>query len=216
MKLDPQAHLLVWLLLSLAVLRLSLPLALIIVLLLIGLGLWRRGGWALVGRSLRMAGLLSLGVGLSLAWQSSGLSALITVLRLNGLIGLSQLLLQCLDAFQLADALLAHGWRPQLVLVLTGPLQWLPFVQRELAATWMLQSSRGVRLDGWRWLKNGPVLLIPLVISILNAADALTESLESRGFASPQRTSSASYRWTWRDWLAVSGAAACVWIGGRL
>ncbi|HSH77254.1 MAG TPA: energy-coupling factor transporter transmembrane component T, partial [Herpetosiphonaceae bacterium] len=80
------------------------------------------------------------------------------------------------------------------------------------------QASRGIRLDGLYLLRNGPVLLAPLLVSALQFADSLAEALEARGFGSPRRTLLRDYRFCAHDWALVTGmlVAVALWVGWSL
>jgi len=166
------------------------------------------GRWWRAGRSL---GLVLAVVGLSVAAQSGPAAAGLALGRLIALLGLSTLLFASLDPARLGEAMMRSGLPAQPVFLLEGTLRFIPLLETIVRDTVTAQACRGLRLDGWRLALNGPLLITPILINALRAADLLAEALEARGFASPQRTPLGDYRWAWPDRLLVGGLALC-WI----
>lgn len=158
-------------------------------------------------QSTRSLGLMILVIGLSVAAQGGLALAGVALGRLALLLGLSTLFFGALDLASLSEALIGLGLPPQKVFLLEGTLRFIPLLETIVRATISAQTCRGVRLDGWRLALNGPLLLTPVLVNALRAADLLAEALEARGFGSPQRTPLREYRWRWPDWLLVGGLA---------
>lgn len=167
------------------------------------------GRWWRASRSL---GLIIAVIGLSVAAQSGPAAAGLALGRLILLLGLSALLFASLDPASLSEALIVSGLPAQPVFLLEGTLRCIPLLETIVRDTINAQACRGLRLDGWRLALNGPLLIAPILINALRAADLLAEALDARGFGSPQRTILGDYRWAGRDWLLVGGlAAGCIW-----
>lgn len=166
------------------------------------------GRWWRASRSL---GLVIAVIGLSVAAQSGPAAAGLALGRLIVLLGLSALLFASLDPASLSEALIVGGLPAQPVFLLEGTLRFIPLLETIVRDTANAQACRGLRLDGWRLALNGPLLITPVLINALRAADLLAEALDARGFGSPQRTILGDYRWAGRDWLLVGGLAGC-WI----
>jgi energy-coupling factor transporter transmembrane protein EcfT len=206
MKFDPRAHVLAYGLAAAHVLACG-PAALLAGEIAVALLCWRLdllGRWWRAGRSLALVIAV---IGLSVAAQSGTAAAGLALGRLILLLGLSALLFASLDPARLSEALIASGLPAQQVFLLEGTLRFIPLLETIVRDTVDAQACRGVRLDGWRLALNGPLLITPILINALRAADLLAEALEARGFGSSQRTIMGDYRWAWRDWLLIGGLA---------
>lgn len=170
----------------------------------------RRGLLGRWWRSTRSLGPVIAVIGLSVAAHSGPAAAGLALGRLIVLLGLSALLFASLDPASLSESLIASGLPAQKVFLLEGTLRFIPLLETIVRDTVNAQACRGLRLDGWRLARNGPLLITPILINALRAADLLAEALEARGFASPQRTILGDYRWAGRDWLLVGGLAGAV------
>lgn len=137
------------------------------------------------------------------------------VLRLLALVTASALFFAATPPEELGDALLASGLSPRLVFLLEGTLRFTPAMADLAREVREAQESRGIRLDGFYLLRNGPALLTPLLASVMRFADDLAEALEIRGFGGPRRTPLVEYRFRARDWGLVAGGvlATGLWIG---
>ena len=106
---------------------------------------------------------------------------------------------------ELGDALVASGIRPQHAFLLEGAFRLVPTMGELVRETRDALASRGIPLHGVYLLRNGPLLLTPILVSALRFADDLAEGLEARGFGSPHRTLLRDYRFRARDWGLVVG-----------
>ncbi|PIE83700.1 MAG: cobalt transporter [Candidatus Contendobacter odensis] len=212
---DPRAKLITYLLVCLLILlaiQLTelLPLT-IIILLGIALGQHGKKWWqimGLLGPTLLMFGIV---VGLT-----SGLeSAIAALLRLFTLTTASVLFFATTPPEELGESLLTSGLSPQVVFLLEGTLRFTPTMALLAREVREAQESRGIRLDGIYLLRNGYLLLAPLLADVMRFADDLAEALEIRGFGGSQRTPLTQYRFQIQDWMLVIGTtfAASAWIG---
>ncbi len=144
---------------------------------------------------------------------SSGLEAAAgAALRLLALVTASVLFFARTPPEALGEALLTSGLSPRAAFLLEGTLRFAPTMAALAREVREAQESRGLRLDGIYLLRNGMILLGPLLVSVMRFADDLAEALEARGFGGPTRTPLADYRLRARDWglmlLAVAGSIA--------
>jgi len=174
--------------------------------LLIGLGLERR--WVQVMRILLPTLLL---FALVAGWSGGYEAAIGAALRLIALVSAGIVFFSVTPPEELGDALLASGVPSQMTFLLEGALRFTPLMGALARDVYDAQASRGIRFDGWHLLRNGPLLLTPLLLSVMRFADDLAEGLETRGFGSPHRTPLGDYRVRWQDWSLV-GATLFVMI----
>lgn len=211
-RFDPRAKLLVYLLYcGLVVLTLQ-PLNLLLLLAAPLLGIAARRGWAewrrVIGLLWPTLLLFAVMVGLS-----GGLEAAAgATLRLLALVTASVLFFTLTPPEELGESLLASGLSPRAAFLLEGTLRFAPTMAALAREVREAQESRGLRLDGIYLLRNGMILLGPLLASVMRFADDLAEALEARGFGGPTRTPLTDYRLRMRDWglmlLAVAGGIA--------
>jgi len=109
---------------------------------------------------------------------------------------------------ELGDALVASGVSAQHAFLLEGTLRLVPTMGALVREARDALASRGIPLHGLYVLRNGPLLLAPILVSALRFADDLAEGLEARGFGSPHRTLLYDYRFRARDWELVAGMIA--------
>ncbi|MBO9343910.1 MAG: energy-coupling factor transporter transmembrane protein EcfT, partial [Roseiflexus sp.] len=166
--------------------------------LLIGLGLERR--WVQVMRILLPTLLL---FALVAGWSGGYEAAIGAALRLIALVSAGIVFFSVTPPEELGDALLASGVPSQMTFLLEGALRFTPLMGALARDVYDAQASRGIRFDGWHLLRNGPLLLTPLLLSVMRFADDLAEGLETRGFGSPHRTPLGDYRVRWQDWALV-------------
>ncbi len=136
-------------------------------------------------------------------WSGGYEAAVGAALRLIALAGAGVAFFSTTPPEELGDALLASGVPSQAAFLLEGALRFTPMMGQLARQVYEAQASRGFRFDGRNLLHNGPLLLTPLLISVMRFADDLAEGLETRGFGSPQRTPLAEYRLSWRDWTLM-------------
>jgi energy-coupling factor transport system permease protein len=105
----------------------------------------------------------------------------------------------------LGDALVASGVRAQHAFLLEGTLRLVPTMGALVREARDALASRGIPLHGLYLLRNGPLLLGPILVSALRFADDLAEGLEARGFGSPHRTLLHDYHFRACDWGLVAG-----------
>lgn len=140
------------------------------------------------------------------AGLSGGIDAGVSAgLRLLLLITTGVLFFTTTPPEELGDALVASGVRPQHAFLLEGTLRLVPTMGELVRNVRDALASRGILLHGWYVLRNGPLLLAPILVSALRVADDLAEGLEARGFGSPHRTLGHDYRFRARDWRLVVG-----------
>ena len=144
---------------------------------------------------------------------SSGLEAAAgAALRLLALVSASVLFFARTAPEELGEALLAGGLSPRAAFLLEGTLRFAPNMAALAREVRDAQESRGLRLHGFYLLRNGMILLGPLLVSVMRFADDLAEALEARGFGGSMRTPLADYRLRAQDWglmlLAVAGSIA--------
>lgn len=113
---------------------------------------------------------------------------------------------------ELGDALVASGLSPHVAFLFEGTVRFIPTISRLVREVRDALASRGLRFDGLYLLRNGPLLLAPVLVSALHFADDLAEGLETRGFGSPYRTPLRDYRFHVRDWLLVAGTGMIVMV----
>ncbi len=208
---DPRAKALAYLIGSAAII-LTLDLARLAVIsgglaiLLIGTGLGRR--WLQVMKALAPTLLL---FALVAGWSSGCEAAISAALRLTALVGAGVIFFGVVPPEELGDALLASGVPSQIAFLLEGALRFTPMMGTLAREVYEAQASRGIRFDGWHLLRNGPLLLTPLLLNVMRFADELAEGLETRGFGSPRRTPLRNYRFGWRDG-ALAGVALLLTI----
>lgn len=208
---DPRAKALAYLIGSAAII-LTLDLARLAVIsgglaiLLIGTGLGRR--WLQVMKALAPTLLL---FALVAGWSSGYEAAIGAALRLTALVGAGVIFFGVTPPEELGDALLASGVPSQIAFLLEGALRFTPMMGTLAREVYEAQASRGIRFDGWHLLRNGPLLLTPLLLNVMRFADELAEGLETRGFGSPRRTPLRNYRFGWRDG-ALAGVALLLTI----
>ncbi|MCS6938627.1 MAG: energy-coupling factor transporter transmembrane component T [Roseiflexaceae bacterium] len=166
--------------------------------LLIGAGLGRR--WLQVMRVLTPTLLL---FALVAGWSGGYEAAFGAALRLTALVGAGVIFFGVTPPEELGDALLASGVPSQMAFLLEGALRFTPMMGTLAREVYEAQASRGIRFDGRHLLRNGPLLLTPLLLSVVRFADELAEGLETRGFGSPQRTPLRDHRLGWRDGALV-------------
>lgn len=203
---DPRAKALTYLIGSAAII-LTLDLVRLAVissalaLLLSMVGLWRR--WLHVMRVLMPTlALFALVAG----WSGGYEAALGAALRLTALVCAGVAFFGMTPPEELGDALLESGVPSQVAFLLEGALRFTPMMGVLAREVYEAQASRGIRFDGRHILRNGPLVLTPLLLSVMRFADDLAEGLETRGFGSPQRTSLRAYRFGWRDGALVGAA----------
>ncbi|MCS6841739.1 MAG: energy-coupling factor transporter transmembrane protein EcfT [Roseiflexus sp.] len=203
LRFDPRAKALAYLIGSAAII-LTLDLIRLAVLsgvlaaLLIGSGLGRR--WLRVMRVLLPTLLL---FALVAGWSGGYEAAIGAALRLAALVGAGVVFFGLTPPEELGDALLASGIPSQMAFLLEGALRFTPMMGTLAREVYEAQASRGIRFDGRHLLRNGPLLLTPLLLSVVRFADELAEGLETRGFGSPQRTPLREHRLNWRDGALV-------------
>ncbi|MGQ9547017.1 MAG: energy-coupling factor transporter transmembrane component T family protein [Roseiflexus sp.] len=210
-RFDPRAKALAYLIGSITIIlttdlvRLA-AIGVVPVALLIGLGLGRR--WLQVVRLLLPTLLL---FALVAGWSSGYEAAIGAALRLIALVSAGVVFFSVTPPEILGDALLASGVPSPIAFLLEGALRFVPLMGALARDVYDAQASRGIRFDGWHLLRNGPLLLTPLLLSVIRFADDLAEGLETRGFGSPHRTSLGDYRVCWRD-RALVGTTLFVMI----
>jgi energy-coupling factor transporter ATP-binding protein EcfA2/energy-coupling factor transporter transmembrane protein EcfT len=205
-RFDPRALLIVYLLgcglILLAIRPFELLPLLVLPLLGITLGRYGDAWWRIVrvlGPTLLLFAVI-VGFG-------SGLDAAIgAVLRLLALVTASVWFFALTPPEELGESLLASGLSPQAVFLLEGTLRFAPTMATLAREVREAQESRGIRLDGIYFFRNGPALLGPLLTSVMRFADDLAEALHARGFGGPTRTPLAEYRFQARDWALALGA----------
>lgn len=209
---DPRAKALAYLIGSAAII-LTLDLARLAIIsgglaiLLIGTGLGRR--WLRVMRVLAPTLLL---FALVAGWSGGYEAAIGAALRLTALVGAGVIFFGVTPPEELGDALLASGVPSQIAFLLEGALRFTPMMGRLAREVYEAQASRGIRFDGAYLLRNGPLLLTPLLLSVMRFADELAEGLETRGFGSPQRTPLRDYRPGWRDGALVGASLLLMFL----
>lgn len=153
------------------------------------------------------------------AGLSGGIDAgMIAGLRLILLITTGVLFFTTTPPEELGDALLASGVRAQHAFLLEGTLRFVPTMGQLVHDVRDALASRGIPLHGWYVLRNGPLLLAPILVSALRVADDLAEGLEARGFGSPHRTLLHDYQFQARDWGLVVGmiVLTIIMVGWKL
>lgn len=203
-RFDPRAKALAYLIGSVAIILTTDPVRLaaigvVIGVFLIGLGLERR--WLQVMRLLLPTLLLFT---LVAGWSSGSAAAIGASLRLIALVSAGIVFFSVTPPETLGDALLASGVPSPIAFLLEGSLRFTPLMGALARDVYDAQRSRGIRFDGWYLLRNGLLLLTPLLLSVMRFADDLAEGLETRGFGSPHRTPLEDYRMHWQDWALVS------------
>ena len=138
-------------------------------------------------------------------WLSAGGgAALSATLRLLMVVTAGLLFFATTPPEELGDALVASGLSPQVAFLFEGTVRFVPTLGRLVHEVREALVSRGLRFDGLYLLRNGPLLLAPVLVSALHFADDLAEALEARGFGSPHRTPLRDYRFQLRDWLLMA------------
>lgn len=203
---DPRAKVLVYVLGSTMVLLATqviefLALALLQATLVLVLQLG--GQWVALVRTI----LPTLGLFCGVTWLSADVGAAInTAARFLMVVTTGLLFFATTPPEELGDALVVSGLSPQVAFLFEGTVRFIPTIGRLVREVRDALASRGLRFDGLFLLRNGPLLLAPVLVSALRFADDLAEALEARGFGSPQRTSLREYRFHARDWLLMAGA----------
>lgn len=164
-----------------------------------------------VARAWRMALPLSLLVfaltGAGLGWHA----ALVAVLRLHAILGVSALVFGATPPEDLGNALVAGGVPYPAAFVLVTALHFVPVIARRAAAVRDAQRARGIPLDaGLASLRHYPALTLPVLYQSFKLADELAEAMEARGFARGGRTFRRAYRLGAADWAAIVGAGAAL------
>lgn len=144
--------------------------------------------------------LFAIAVGLSAGFDAAWLAALRLVLLATA--GL--LFFFATPPEELGDALIASGVQPRIALLLEGTLRFVPVLGQLVGETRDGLASRGLRLDGLFLVRNGPLLLAPILVGALQLADDLAETIAARGLVNSSRTPLREYRFDKRDWLLVS------------
>ena len=161
---------------------------------------------------------LGLGVGL-LTWLINGsLISGALVLQRFLLFGLTTSLVAAIDPHDLARALGQARCPRNVSLGFLVTVRFIPVLKSEMERLIEAARVRGLRLSWRNFKQNYRVVMLPLVVRLLNISDTLALSLETRGFsAKGAPTAYRRIRLTWRDWLALPGAAlimggACWWM----
>lgn len=205
-RFDPRALLVVYLLgcglILLAIRPIELLPLLALALLGIALGRYSDAWWRIV----RVLGPTLLLFAVIVGFGSGLEAAIGAVLRLLALVTASVWFFALTPPEELGESLLASGLSPQAVFLLEGTLRFAPTMAMLAREVREAQESRGIRLDGIYFFRNGPALLGPLLTSVMRFADDLAEALHARGFGGPTRTPLAEYRFQARDWALVLGA----------
>ena len=202
-RFDPRAKAIAYLLVTLLVVFTTQTLPLLALVLVLGaLALALRLGGRLQGLVRVLAPTLLL-FGAA-AWFAGGADAAAgAILRLLALLAAGVLFFGTTMPEEIGESLIVSGLAPQKAFLLEGTLRFVPTLGRLVRDVRDAQTSRGIRLDGWYLVRNGPALLAPVLVGAMRLADQLAEALESRGFGSTQRTPLREYRWRWRDWALV-------------
>ena len=139
-------------------------------------------------------------------WSGGYAAAMGAALRLTALVGAGVVVFGVAPPEELGDGFLASGVPSQITFLLEGALRFTPMMGALAREVYEAQASRGMRFDGVHLLHNGPLLLTPLLLSVMRFADDLAEGLETRGFGSPQRTPLREYRFGWQDGALIGAA----------
>lgn len=147
--------------------------------------LWSTGvGFRRFWRHSRGLWLLCLAVVVITAWLQSPEVALVAGLRLLVLVGLALVVSFTTRAGEFVDAIEAglqplqqRGWvrADRLAFAIALTLRFVPELQRRWHAIREAQAARGIRA-------NPVILIVPLVVAVLQSADAIAEAIEARGF----------------------------------
>lgn len=122
------------------------------------------------------------------AWVQGAEAAAVAGLRMASLIGLALAVTFTTTATALVDALAAalrplhrRGWidADHAAFTIALTLRFIPELQRRWLAIREAQAARGIRANPIR-------LAVPMVVAILQAADAIAEAIEARGYP-PER-----------------------------
>jgi energy-coupling factor transport system ATP-binding protein len=101
---------------------------------------------------------------------------------------------------------------------LTGSLllRFIPVLRKEAGRFNRIAKSRGkrVRRSGTVGLRDLPVMIVPLLLSLLQMASDLSLALEARGYTlrGMRRTAAITLRMKHPDWLAVAAGGALLAI----
>ncbi len=182
-------------------------LALVLVQSILILALQLGGRWLALLRTI----LPTLGLFGVVTWVAVDVDAAFSaVLRLLMVVTTGLLFFATTSPEELGDALVASGLSPQVAFLFEGTVRFVPTMGRLVREVRDALISRGLRFDGLYLLRNGPLLLAPVLVSALHFADDLAEALETRGFGSPFRTPLRDYRFHVRDWLLMVGTGGIV------
>ncbi|MGE4335165.1 MAG: energy-coupling factor transporter transmembrane protein EcfT [Pigmentiphaga sp.] len=160
-----------------------------IVCLAVALMLWSAGiGWRRFWAQARWLAILTAIVAGFTAWVQGAEAGLVAGLSMASLIGLALAVTFTTTASALVDAL-ATGLRPlhrrgwvdadRVAFTIALTLRFVPELQRRWLAIREAQAARGIRANPVR-------LVVPMVVAILQAADAIAEAIEARGYP-PER-----------------------------
>lgn len=95
-------------------------------------------------------------------------------------------------------------------------VRYLPLLQQDLRSIYQSQLSRGLRLDSYfKKIKGLPPIMVPLILRTLRRAEAVSLSMELKGFGRyPQATQLAELKMGRKDlWALLAMAAYVVLIG---
>lgn len=153
-----------------------------------------------------------------LAYLPSGnpltLESVLYGLAAAGMLGAVVLWFVCFSAVMTSDKLICLFGRlvPALSLVITMALRFVPRFARQFRAVWDARTCLGLDRAGkgpLRALRSAAACLgAVLSWSLENAVDA-ADSMKSRGYGLPGRTSFALYRFTRRDWRVLAWLLTC-------
>lgn len=176
-------------------LRSPVPLAVVAV--VVALVLWStRIGWAKFWAQARTLLVLTAIVVVFTAWVQDGAAAAVAGLRMLSLIGLALAVTFTTTTLALMAAL-AAGLRPldrlgwvdadRVAFTIALTLRFIPELQRRWLAIREAQAARGIRANPVR-------LAVPMVVAILQSADAIAEAIDARGYPPERKVTRESKR----------------------
>jgi len=155
-------------------------------------------------RWLRLVIPMSLFFGAVTWWSVNANTGVIAALKLMTLTTVFFIFFACTLPEDLANSLVKMGVPFTAAFVLSAGLNFVPVIGRKARDVLDAQRARGIPLEpGWRALRHYPAFLGPLLIQAFQLAEALAESMETRGFGCPGRTFLKTYRIRFYDWLAI-------------
>jgi len=145
-------------------------------------------GWQRFWAQARWLAVLTVFVAGFTAWVQGAEAGAVAGLRMASLIGLALAVTFTTTASALVDALAAglrplhrRGWidADHAAFTIALTLRFVPELQRRWLAIREAQAARGIRASPIR-------LVVPMVVAILQAADAVAEAIDARGYP-PER-----------------------------